>query len=47
MSCNVTAALVDKTVEVLAWVSGAKSAEKLKNAWPFVERGGICLTIVP
>ena len=36
------AALVDKTVEVLAWVSWAESAEKLKNAWPFVERGGMC-----
>ena len=32
---------MDKTVEVLAWVSWAKSADKLKNAWPFVERGGM------
>ena len=35
------AALVDKTVEVLAWVSWEQSAEMLKNAWPFVERGGM------
>ena len=41
------AALVGNTVEVLAWVSWEKSAEKLKNAWPFVERGGVCLTVVP
>ena len=41
------AALVDKTVEVLAWESWEESAEKLKNAWPFVERGGVCLTTVP
>ena len=33
------AAFSDKTVEVLAWVSWEESAEKLKLAWPFVQRG--------